>query len=501
MIKLYVIGLSILNQALKSYLKYYRDCCRLYFCKKICNKAKIDKLEKNCKIRFKQFNEYKKDFIGLIAFVPKCRHWLNSKEFKQKYLNTKHPYPPLFNPNDMECKNINANLAYYLNLPLPQNYEFIYITNGSSASAAANRWFKELGFLHATAQYRAKPTYIINYDFLYSRVNKNYILAFANEITIDSDAPLLINSLSKKVPLFYIARDPIGRIKHALNHIEDVDTITSVMKRFNLTCNVEKLFPKLTYLGGGNKPSFIFLQQFQKNYNYLYTKLITDTIFKNLQDKISSIYCVEFDDLSKDKAFDTYCKFADKFGFERPQNKEVFSNYLNPNTNALSILPVTLYVHPDDLDKTNECLSTLKKNGGFNITITYFRLITNDELEKNIDINEDFGGIIINDTRIFALIPKDEFSNFKSNEKLYEATQKFLRCYFDTFKNQVNTAQQNAISEKQIIEFLRSNKECRRFIKDLLDSELNYIKTHHPKFIQKWKYYLEFESLCKELDR
>lgn len=501
MIKLYVKGLFILNQALKSYLKYYRNCCRLYFFKKVGNEAKIDKLDKKCKIRFKQYSIYKKDFIEFIALVPKCRPWLNSKEFKQKYLNTKHPYPPLFNPNDMECKNINANLAYYLNLPLPQNYEFIYITNGSSASAAANRYFKELNLSYAVCQYTSKNTYLIHYDFLKSNANKKYILAFANEVSIDREHHFLINMLPKKTPLFYVARDPISRLKHALNHIEGTNTITTLMKKFNLTCSCEKLFPKLIYWGGGNKPSFTYLQQFQKNFNDLYTKLITDTIFKNLQDKISSIYCVEFDDLSKDKAFDTYCKFADKFGFERPQNKEVFSNYLNPNTNALSILPVTLYVHPDDLDKTNECLSTLKKNGGFNITITYFRLITNDELEKNIDINEDFGGIIINDTRIFALIPKDEFSNFKSNEKLYEATQKFLRCYFDTFKNQVNTAQQNAISEKQIIEFLRSNKECRRFIKDLLDSELNYIKTHHPKFIQKWKYYLEFESLCKELDR
>ncbi len=56
------------------------------------------------------------------------------------------------------------------------------------------------------------------------------------------------------------------------------------------------------------------------------------------------------------------------------------------------------------------------------------------------------------------------------------------------------------ISEWQILEHLRENKDLRLKIKEILDNELNYIKQNHPEFIQKWKYYLEFERMCAELD-
>ncbi|WP_325099646.1 DUF2972 domain-containing protein [Campylobacter sp. TTU_617] len=38
-------------------------------------------------------------------------------------------------------------------------------------------------------------------------------------------------------------------------------------------------------------------------------------------------------------------------------------------------------------------------------------------------------------------------------------------------------------------------------LKRILDEDLTYVKEHHPKYLQKWKYYQEFEKMCKELDR
>ncbi len=30
--------------------------------------------------------------------------WLNSKEFKEQYIKTNHPYPPLLNPDRLNAK-------------------------------------------------------------------------------------------------------------------------------------------------------------------------------------------------------------------------------------------------------------------------------------------------------------------------------------------------------------------------------------------------------------
>ncbi|EJP9032980.1 DUF2972 domain-containing protein, partial [Campylobacter jejuni] len=37
-------------------------------------------------------------------------------------------------------------------------------------------------------------------------------------------------------------------------------------------------------------------------------------------------------------------------------------------------------------------------------------------------------------------------------------------------------------------------------LKELLDYELQHIKQHRPDIVASWKYYQEFERMCKELD-
>ncbi|EAI4952488.1 DUF2972 domain-containing protein, partial [Campylobacter jejuni] len=45
-----------------------------------------------------------------------------------------------------------------------------------------------------------------------------------------------------------------------------------------------------------------------------------------------------------------------------------------------------------------------------------------------------------------------------------------------------------------------NNKNARVSAKNILDEELVYIKQHRPDIVASWKYYQEFEKMCKELD-
>ncbi|MBK1964068.1 hypothetical protein F2N14_03720, partial [Campylobacter novaezeelandiae] len=74
--------------------------------------------------------------LNNLGFVIKhfetIKEWLSSNEFKTRYKDENHPYPSLLDPNKLKDINeelnyhsIDANLAWELNLPLPDNYEFV----------------------------------------------------------------------------------------------------------------------------------------------------------------------------------------------------------------------------------------------------------------------------------------------------------------------------------------------------------------------------------------
>nr|MCR6519508.1 capsular biosynthesis protein [Campylobacter lari] len=84
----------------------------------------------------KQHKDYKPilenifhNFDFFVKHFDLIRIWLSSKDFKEKYKQENHPYPSLLDPkklNDenekINYKNIPAELAWEMNLPLPDNY-------------------------------------------------------------------------------------------------------------------------------------------------------------------------------------------------------------------------------------------------------------------------------------------------------------------------------------------------------------------------------------------
>lgn len=60
-----------------------------------------------------------KFFTFVLKNIETICTWLNSSEFKNRYLSIKHPYPPLINPNfiEIDASRHCAELAWDLNLP------------------------------------------------------------------------------------------------------------------------------------------------------------------------------------------------------------------------------------------------------------------------------------------------------------------------------------------------------------------------------------------------
>ena len=498
---------------IKAYKRYYfgAQLLKIPFYKLISKQTKLakwqEKREQRREFLREALNGFKSAKHLYKTFHKESEKWLNSQEFKEKYLDTKHPFPPLLNPDKIDYNAIPAEIAWEWNLPLPPNYDFFYITNGSSASAATHRFLEECNLRSGLMKSPRCPKGVFMRHFDIFKMNtSNNIFACWSGILGYFDSDFFIYRFTKKVPLLYVARDPIEKLQHTINHIDGEGYMGNIAN-INLTCNYINVgFTRQSYDSNvlPTMKSLCYSSNIMEDYGY--SKFMLDSLLKMMKSKISSIHIIEFDDLKPDKAFDTFCKIADTLGFERPKNKEIFTNRINRNRGALITLPTTLYVHNDDLqnvfDGKNEGqnLDSLSKSGGFNIIITLPHYL--NEAQKNYaDITEQIEpNLIIDDTKVLIIIDKNELKKLKENAPLFEAAKGYLKGYVEALKQNAAELKANYISEEQILEHLRENKDLRLKIKEILDNELNYIKQNHPEFIQKWKYYLEFEKMCAELD-
>lgn len=464
--------------------------------------ARYEEQKDNLKSSYAIYKEMKN-------FILQSKEWVNSKEFKEKYIDTKHPYPPLLNPNSVDYDKISAKLAWELNLPLPPNYDFIFFSNGSSATVLSILFLEQSNVRH-TVGYAPKDIYLAYYDML-RQPSKQKTCLFFWSASANTKLPYFnenpkhfLYSLSKKVPMLYIARDPIGRLKHYLNHLggDKYDT-TPLMKRFNLTCkDYEKLFYKPTYVNGKHFPDFTTFEKANSLNFAISQSFIFDSILEHFKNNLSFIHCVEFNDLKPDNVISTLETVTHTFNLNQPQNKDIFLNRINRNCGGITQLPSILYAHPEDLKHTTnkEDLTSLDKKDGFSFIITMPQCIT-DEEKDFVDITSEIEkDLIIDDTHIFVIIKKQELDSVKQNTTLYNTCITYLKDYVNALKEHTQEINNNLINESQILNYLREHKQARIAIKKMLDSELNYIKTHHPTFIQKWQYYLEFEKMCIELD-
>lgn len=497
---------------IKAYKRYYLGAwiIKLPFYKLTSNQHKFTKWQAKRDERLEFLHNALKTFKFFSAFDEESKKWLDSSEFKTKYLDTKHPYPPLLNPNSIDYKSIPAELAWELNLPLPPKYDLLTIANVCCCSLATTMFLREVNYVCIMGE-TFKELYVKIYT--YNNHRKNHIFFYYQLFCIwDKDNALKFKKmLTHKVPLLFVVRCPISHIRSEINHPSNnyIKAINRV-KTFNLTYknNIDQLIPKVTYRWGyGFKPSFNFLSNPTKenlldrtdSFISIESVLAKDSMLEAFRDNISSIYCIEFNDLKADKAFDTFSKIADTFNFKKPKNKDFFTN--KQWTEIYTLLPTTLYVHQDDLEIEKPNLSSCKKRDSIQIIITLPSHLT--ELQKDfIDISSILEeSLIIDETKILIMIEREHFFKIKKNNKLYSAIIKFLTEYVDAIKIEVDRRKDSKITEEQILDFLKSNHKIRTKIKNILDKETNWIKTCYPDFIEKWKYYNEFEKMCAELDK
>ncbi|WP_416860044.1 hypothetical protein, partial [Helicobacter ganmani] len=259
----------------------------------------------------------------LLKHKEEILQWLNSKEFKEQYIKTNHPYPPLLNPERLNAKreskecnvesqrenrdsiqpypnlsyeSIPAELAWDLNLPLPRGYEMIYLFGHGAGVAKVNEVFSAIGlriislFIKGSANNR----YILAYNFLLHSNGFN-VVSLSDLEYQTSNYLKFFSLIDKKVSFMCQTRDPMELLRHCLARAGRWTHGLAITKEFDKTFDFEDVIKPLEHL--------------KYNYNleglkkYAYSNLFSFHIhLKELQKNISKIAFLDIKELNSDEA-------------------------------------------------------------------------------------------------------------------------------------------------------------------------------------------------------
>lgn len=423
----------------------------------------------------------KRQFKRIRKLAPQIKAWIESNEFKEKYAN--RPYPPLLNPQNIDYESIPADLAWELNLPLPPYYDLIYFNNGASASLHILEFFKHCKitlnpYWIGASELDYYQKYELDYNLLLKRKNApfNVIALYLNKCEINKYIALL----GKSTPLFYVARDPISRIKSACNHDAGVEIIPN-MKHLSINdTDFTTLFPKTKYW---SKDGEVSTPQVKTGlfYPLLYPKICFDSFLAQMP-HLGKKYIFSFESFAPNCAFETFKQIAKIFNLNMPNDDRLFNTRAEKARFGLGVLPVIV------------------EHSGAKIHISADLSVCSDSKNKILTESVIGGGqkhYFINDTEI--IIYADKSSNLTAH-KDFGVIKAYLQNYIKALENNVAMTLKSLVSEAQILKVLRDDTQNRKALKELFDRELGYLKANHSDIVASWKYYKEFEAMCAELD-
>lgn len=378
--------------------------------------------------------------------------WLNSNEFKNKYLTTQHPYPPLINPNfiEIDASRYCAELAWDLNLHLPKRYKFIYISPHGVGSAAFLRYLNQccnvICFASWVLPNDAKERYCINYMCLNDNTIKQYAINIS-EINLPYFDKYL-SLIDYNCDIICGVRDPIGILKH--NWGRDWSKVQrNYQTQFNLTYDWRHYIHFLSHQNHQIKIDLNELQNGVFIFSYLLKYFNQD-----------NIYYLDMEEISHTKAFNTMNLLAKKFNFTPPNEEHLdlfkikeFRGYMR------YLFPITLYANSKDIPNTFY-LNTPNNKKNPNIDHVNSIPIILDRVHINNEKINIIQEIINNDLSydMGVYIDKNDFNHLKQNNLLFTTIKHYLYDFLHEIKKTIDETELKMMKEKDVISYLNKNK-------------------------------------------
>ncbi|VEJ52661.1 putative sugar transferase [Campylobacter insulaenigrae] len=419
------------------------------------------------------------------------KEWLTSDDFYQKYKKENHPYPSLLDPKKLNDENeqinyhnIPAELAWEMNLPLPNRYKFVFLFNSCSGSEAMHHFFYLCGVeTRAWAWYSPDYIFKMNYYFL---LNKRAAAPCLPTITTGNYRKNFF-LFDQKFDIIFLTKDPISVLKTALNHIEPYAIPLDVLDRIRnidfFDYNFETMFPTIIYSYSYSSKVDIndlgkILDKDRIEHYFTLNKRI-----KILQKYTNNIICLNSQDINSENIVNTIKKLSSKYNFQYEAKYDfIFKTRINLYLGLLH-LPVNIHYKTLQVIITTPYLLSYDlglMNDYINITDKIFN---SEIILQNVII-------VCHKNQYNLLIDNEEWSNMKN----------YLKEYIKALEKYIKSCKKNLIDEKDILLYLENNASLVIQFKKYINQNIKYIQKNYPQHMVTWKYYQEFEKICKELD-
>ena len=455
---------------IKAYKRYYLGAwiIKLPFYKLTSNQHKFTKWQAKRDERLKFFHNALQHFKNVKKFFKtyyeESKKWLDSPEFKAKYLDTKHPYPPFLNPNMIDYESIPAEIAWEMNLPLPHGYKFICIMASFNGHTAMVLGLKKCGVcIMGDHIGDIKAHYIFNYTNLL--LDKFVVInATAYNGTNNAyyrDLQKLILMTSKTTPILMLCRDPISRLKSSLNNSWSKASVQNYYNNSTLPCSFLEnrieyhidinlsILNRITYSVYFNTFAYATLYEFLCKFGF------------------SDIDMLDISSIEPNKAFDTFCKLANKYGFAPPNENNFLPRVFIQEFSGFLPLRYTI--------------------NGTEFIITPIQ--NRDDSMCEVVLSSQKRGIYIYTAKYNA----DKINNNTIRRQLIDFIDKLIALV--DFENKYHKT-----NESILIRLICESKNL-EFMREILRQETQFIQNLYPDIVESWKYYNEFEKICAELDK
>lgn len=373
---------------------------------------------------------------------------------------------------------------------LPQNYNFMLFAYGVSGHLALLNFLKFCGLNEIFA---IRSGTIMSYseikNKLISSTGKNFLtIAFYRPTKKFKLANLFCD-----VPIIITLRDPISRLKTAVNHgYLSYNNFTGDIK-FELNINPNEALGTVSYDTETKElaatPQISCTKKIvDELMDFKYASNLTPFLGGGGGNSRQVIY-IDVEDLKADKAFDTMQKLSKILHFNPPKEEDRAKFECKAWDDYRIFLPFIVFIDHKDFPQLKEKIT---------IVVTKEQeLQANLKDAKNLFLNENdlcykHIGIGI-EQKHYELIKKDEY--------IKERLKSYFKEFVKALDEKANFRKQHALNENDVLEYFKNNATLALKLKALLDRELTHIKQTRPDIIEKWKHYAEFEKICEEFAR
>lgn len=468
--KFYLKSLFLL---IKAYKRYYLGIwiIKLPFYKLIINKDKTQKWKQKKKERYETLQNALKVFKAYTKLGHQMKTWLNSKEFKEKYLDINYPYPPLLNPDSIDYESISAELAWELNLPLPPKYKFRLIMASYTGHTSIVKSLQKFGITIQDHIFSIEQQYTLYYKALLENkpcVIGIYVYQLNNEKYYYKNLKFMF--LSQGKPILWLLRDPLSRFKILL-----LKPKKDIIYHFNESSNLKLLENRFEYFNILTEMAeFIALPYGSFSYGNIYEFLCKWGLCDDLT-------FLDFAELAPEKIFDTCYKLSLQYDFPILPSKDSL------NKRAYNTIYELFFLQP-----------LIYEICGIEIVISIVRFYYFTEFKKDsVEISELLS---LNkkgfDKEILICVEQNNL-NIIADNKDYIA--KKLQFFIDKLKEVIEYETKfYKTSENAIIKYLQNDTKSCKILSEIFAREVGFVKKLRPDIVASWKYYNEFEKMCAE---